>query len=258
MAAAKFLAPISISIFSLFIVHCLSANHQSCDLNLSSPSGNGLNIRFASKQRIQVGLEAVLTQRRTQRTTHKSTLQTQVILSLLLLSGDININPGTCKYPCGICSKPVKSNQRAIQCDFCDFWYHIRWMNMNSTIYEALANTSCVWECTKCGLPNFSSSLLDSIADISSQNRFSPLNDSFITKSFGEVSLPDQPISASSPTNPPQPSRSYDPETNRERPRKSQYKLKCMEICNSIASAERAAAFKARVDLHKPRYYLWL
>ena len=39
-----------------------------------------------------------------------------------------------------------------------------------------------------------------------------------------------------------------------ERPRQTRsYKLKCMEInCNSIVSTERAAIFKAHVDLHKP------
>ena len=33
---------------------------------------------------------------------------------LLLLGGDIEVNPGQWKFPCGICSKPVKSNQMGI------------------------------------------------------------------------------------------------------------------------------------------------
>ena len=32
---------------------------------------------------------------------------------LLLLSGDIASNPGPVKFPCGICNKPVRKNQRS-------------------------------------------------------------------------------------------------------------------------------------------------
>ena len=36
------------------------------------------------------------------------------IWTILLLSGDIEINPGSSKYPCGICKWTVASNHRAI------------------------------------------------------------------------------------------------------------------------------------------------
>ena len=32
----------------------------------------------------------------------------------LIFSGDISLNPGPVKYPCGSCEKPVKSNQHGI------------------------------------------------------------------------------------------------------------------------------------------------
>ena len=41
----------------------------------------------------------------------------------LILSGDIALNPGPVKYPCGSCEKPVKSNQHGILCDGCEFWH---------------------------------------------------------------------------------------------------------------------------------------
>ena len=30
------------------------------------------------------------------------------------------------KYPCSLCGKSVMSNQKAIQCDNCDLWAHIK------------------------------------------------------------------------------------------------------------------------------------
>ena len=44
----------------------------------------------------------------------------------LLLSGDINMNPGPPKYPCGICKKGVKGKKDAICCDGCGTWFHVR------------------------------------------------------------------------------------------------------------------------------------
>ena len=41
---------------------------------------------------------------------------------LLILSGDIQVQPGPVKCPCGICARPVASNHRALQCDRCDYW----------------------------------------------------------------------------------------------------------------------------------------
>ena len=48
-----------------------------------------------------------------------------VTLYILLICGDINPNPGfQWKFPSGVCHKPVKSNHKGIQCDYCDRWYH--------------------------------------------------------------------------------------------------------------------------------------
>ena len=41
------------------------------------------------------------------------------IIITILLSGDVHINPDPIKYPCTNCKKGIRSNQRAIQCDFC-------------------------------------------------------------------------------------------------------------------------------------------
>ena len=47
--------------------------------------------------------------------------------TILLLSGDIKLNPGprtTSTYPCGYCEDPVTWDCRGIACDNCSIWYH--------------------------------------------------------------------------------------------------------------------------------------
>ena len=48
---------------------------------------------------------------------------------ILILSGDIEQNPGPgIKFPCGVCKKSVRSNQRGVACDCCDLWFHTKCM----------------------------------------------------------------------------------------------------------------------------------
>ena len=84
--------------------------------------------------------------------------------ALLILSGDLEVNPGprTFKFPCGVCSRPCKSNQKAIQCDSCNTWLHTKCIQLDTKTYEALANSSVSWHCNTCGQPNFSTSLFNS------------------------------------------------------------------------------------------------
>jgi hypothetical protein len=44
---------------------------------------------------------------------------------LVLISGDVAENPGPVKNPCGKCERPVRSNQRGIQCEDCMFWHEL-------------------------------------------------------------------------------------------------------------------------------------
>ena len=92
-----------------------------------------------------------------------SRINRKFLLLILLLSGDVNINPGPkqVKYPCQICKRAVKWNDRAIAFDNCDGWYHVHCMLMSNEIYDSLANMSLEWVCCKCGIPNFSSTLFE-------------------------------------------------------------------------------------------------
>ena len=106
---------------------------------------------------------------------------------IILLSGDIQINPGpnsdndTCTsteetYPCGVCDIPVLDSDKAIDCDECGMWLHINCIGITNKEYKALHNKSFQWICFGCSTPNFSGSFFDdSVVDLS--NSFSSLDD---------------------------------------------------------------------------------
>ncbi len=96
------------------------------------------------------------------------------------MANDIQLNPGprAPKYPCGSCGKAVTWKHKAICCDSCDIWYHIQCENMRSVIYDCMQNSNTSWECIRCGMPNFSTTLFDLTKLDSNNNPYSVLSDS--------------------------------------------------------------------------------
>ena len=43
---------------------------------------------------------------------------------VLLLSFNVELNPGPVCFLCSVCYKPVRVNQQALQCDLCTYWCH--------------------------------------------------------------------------------------------------------------------------------------
>ena len=85
--------------------------------------------------------------------------------SLQFISG-VHPNPGPWKYPCGLCMKPVKKNQKGIACDICDSWYHIRCVHMDVPPYRSYQdNTSLEWYCDYCTLHPFTDSYFNESCD---------------------------------------------------------------------------------------------
>ena len=81
---------------------------------------------------------------------------------LILLSGDVESNPGPGpKFPCGVCSRAVKLNQKGIQCDACDVWFHTKCDRLPDSEYMRLTNTEDPWYCSTCSLPPLSDSFFD-------------------------------------------------------------------------------------------------
>ena len=55
------------------------------------------------------------------------------------------------QFPCGTCSKPVGNKHKAIQCDICNLWIHIKCNNIPTSTYEKLiTDDQLTWCCTKC------------------------------------------------------------------------------------------------------------
>jgi hypothetical protein len=72
-------------------------------------------------------------------------------------SGDVHPHPGPTtlnkngvnskgrqpKFPCTVCKKGVVSNSKAVSCDFCDEWTHIKCTNsITNDMYDQLVNGS--------------------------------------------------------------------------------------------------------------------
>ena len=70
---------------------------------------------------------------------------------LLLLAGDIETNPGPVRYPCTMCAKPVRVNQRGVMCNL---WTHANCCGISRDEYDimSLQGDSCAWMCPKCAL----------------------------------------------------------------------------------------------------------
>lgn len=103
----------------------------------------GLNTTFTPRELSRVGLEAfhraARVQSRSATILYRASTATLLHfrLSLLFMSGNIESNPSPqYKFPCGVCSKPVKTSQKSICCDSCDRWYHTQCCSVGDHIYE--------------------------------------------------------------------------------------------------------------------------
>ena len=52
--------------------------------------------------------------------------------------------------PCGLCGKSVNSNHKAVQCDICNFWIHIKCNGLTANDYESLKLSDDPWFCNNC------------------------------------------------------------------------------------------------------------
>ena len=97
-----------------------------------------------------------------------------VYFILLMLSGDIEINPGPVDSlsPCGVCQLACNWSQCAVACDNCCVWVHKTCASMDTAEYDQLENVS--WKCYCCRSVNVSSFIYNAY-NINVSNSFLPL-----------------------------------------------------------------------------------
>ena len=108
---------------------------------------------------------------------------------LILLSKDVERNPGPVKFPCTRCCKAVKQNDRAIQCDRCDNWSHATCCGISHKQYQLhtkLGDTE-EWLCHACIASDLPFGNVSSISDSLSTSYPSQASSSFQTVSNGIV-----------------------------------------------------------------------
>ena len=66
------------------------------------------------------------TTKETSKTAKECMIRNYLLLIALMLSGDISPNPGPVTNPCSVCFGPVGRNHKAISCDCCDKYVHIK------------------------------------------------------------------------------------------------------------------------------------
>ena len=54
------------------------------------------------------------------------------------------------KFPCRSCEKNVSDKDKAVQCDLCELWVHIKCNSLNYLDYRYLQNSNESWYCIEC------------------------------------------------------------------------------------------------------------
>ena len=69
-------------------------------------------------------------------------------------------NTNNSKFPCRICAKIVYDKDKAVQCELCEHWNHIKYNNLNYLDYRYLQNCNESWYCIECCSKIFPSNFL--------------------------------------------------------------------------------------------------
>ena len=97
---------------------------------------------------------------------------TYLCMLFVIQVGDCHPNPGPPRFSCYICEKACWWGQKAVACDQCNQWYHIRCIGMHTFSYNNIDSKES-WYWCQCGIPNFASSLFNSeirLSDFSSNS----------------------------------------------------------------------------------------
>lgn len=137
---------------SNFMIHPVTPNSKyelrlSSDLNLDKYAMLFYHIKHNRMQHLAIPIDLKHNHHR--------------MITVLIISGDIALNPGPPKYPCGECYKPVAKTHRAVLCEGCNYWWHIKCASISPSEYSSLSKTSDAWLCKNCNSFHFTDSFFE-------------------------------------------------------------------------------------------------
>ncbi|XP_072018627.1 uncharacterized protein [Amphiura filiformis] len=232
------------AIFSMKLLDCIQCSIQ----HLRKRSNQGLNLSNTNRRRAD----------------HKK--NATMLLLIILLGGDVQLNPGPTKFPCGICDRPVAKSHRGLECDECGFWVHIRCGDVTAKQYEKfLKQDHFTWICPHCALPNFSDSFFDE-SNLADKNPYDSISELDSSSECFPNSSNSIPLSTSSPKSKDHQNKdgsescSYARPTGTKQQPKSKSKskvkkkeLKIMTInCQGLKGKKRQSFLATIIDTEKP------
>ena len=149
------------------------------------------------------------------------------------------------KFPCKICAKNIQDKDKAVQCDLCELWVHIKCNNLNYLDYRYLQNCDESWYCIEFCSTIFSFNSLSSNKNflICFTNTYSNITQwkdlekdhdiSSSLKPFSNLELLVNQFSNATPEN------SNDPEKIASWKNHLQHLLSCTKLFVDIAVSER-------------------
>jgi len=188
--------------------------------------------------------------------------KTITLLLIIILSGDIEMNPGPKTaniFPCGLCERPVTWSNEGICCDCCSIWHHRSCIELCTTDYELLQRSNVQWMCCKCDSLNVSSFTYHAY-EIENESYYEPLTtelsymDSF-TSLFSPLKTSSPKTKSTTTKNSPvtNKTKEYTKDSTHVQPFNicNKRNLRFMTVnCRSIK--DKAAEFKTTVSYTKP------
>jgi len=164
-----------------------------------------------------------------------------IFVLLVNQSSNVETNPGpdASQYPCGHCSLEVTWSQKGIFCDSCDQWFHANCQSIGDETYDRLSDSRHVWVCTTCGLPNYATTLLESLNSLSDTNSFAclendqaPDSPSVIMSQSQNTSIGSSILDKTPNSKTKKPNATSTPKTTKNTPKPSQIKAERISILN--------------------------
>ena len=175
MAAMKFLAPLlMLFLITIYLKKLNNSTEYTWPRVHCTPE-----FKFSAllqKKYIALGYEALNRWLRSQHVNDICRGYSLVHQMILLLGGDIELNPGDRGVYCGMCSNLVRRTEAAMQCSECYSLCHLKCYRVGKE-HEPLINLCHTWLCPECNQPNFSlGSPRDGDSVLCSANRYNLLS----------------------------------------------------------------------------------